>query len=92
MTQSLVKPTKRVCNRCGIIKEITEFYTHRSHCITCHNHCEYKLELYPCHVCNIVIRKAHKNKHEKSRRHQKCWFFNEQFDADRLQKQNSRMN
>ena len=91
MKNIVLKMEKRVCNICNIEKYKSEFYTNRAHCKTCHNHCEYKLELYKCEVCNITIRKVKKKKHDKSKRHQKCLFFNEQIDENRLQKQNRRI-
>ena len=90
MKNIVLKMEKRVCNVCNIEKYKSEFYTNRAHCITCHNHCEYKMELYKCEVCNITIRKAGKKRHLKTQRHQRCLFFNEQFDASKLQKQNTR--
>ena len=72
------------------MKNMNEFYTGRVRCIDCHNHCEYKLELYKCEICNITIRKVYKSRHDKSRRHYLCRFYSEEFDADRLQKQNQR--
>ena len=36
-------------------------------------------------------KESQKKKHDKSKRHQKCLFFNEQIDENRVQKQNRRI-
>jgi len=87
--------TTKICNRCEIEKDIKDFYSYKDgHKKSICKHCEInnsnKKDLYLCEICDITIRKASKNKHNNSYRHEKNRLWNEQYDFNKLQWQNNR--
>jgi hypothetical protein len=45
----------------------------------------------PCVVCDMIIRKRNRKKHEESHKHMMNYFWNTHFDSSRLQLQNRRV-
>ena len=66
--------TMRLCHRCFIEKDDSEFYNSkkiRHICKQCELNYSYKKELYYCEVCNITIRKTSLKNHLLTRTHLK---------------------
>ena len=85
----------QICNRCNQEKSIHDFYSYtnggyKSICKRCENTNKSKYELYECNKCGLIIRQRNKKKHEESHRHLYYYFWGEQYDSERLQKQNKR--
>ena len=82
----------RTCNRCEIEKSIYDFYTYTNGgykciCKQCENGNKSKYKLWHCEICNETIRQRFMNKHLNSQKHLYCYFWNEEYDSSRLQKQ-----
>ena len=85
----------QICNRCNQEKSIHDFYSYTNGgykriCKRCENTNKSKYELWYCDDCGITIRQRYKTKHLNSKRHLHCYFWNERYDSERLQKQNKR--
>ncbi len=85
----------KICNRCKEEKYFSEFYSYtngnyKSICKQCENHNKSKTELFKCETCNMIIRQKNKTTHMNSYRHQKCRFWSEEYDTEKLQNQNRR--
>jgi hypothetical protein len=65
--------TSRICHRCLIEKDVSEYYSNskkeRYICKQCEMNYPYKKELYYCEICSITIRKTYVEAHLLTRTH-----------------------
>jgi hypothetical protein len=86
----------KTCNRCGTEKTIADFYlytngTLKSICKRCENTSFSKCKLWYCEDCGINIRQMKRTRHLKSKRHLHCYFTENKYNSENLQKQNKRI-
>src|SRR5438876_914525 len=69
--------TIKICTTCSISKYENEFYKTRNSCIKCYN--EKRKEIWYYQTCDRYYRKINKKHHQKSKVHEHCVKYNENF-------------